>query len=373
MWGAPGVTMRRYLSNGKQPWGPGGSPTAIDIQRVGILRGIRMLTDGTTTMTPGTGTITRDFEGSQNVYKLLTLSPNQQAPFYRTSGFGNALIYFAKQLEYDDVAYDTAIVSTGSANPTSDVWSGGSTSSGDWRTFHQIPVGQLIKSLGTEVGLWPLENPAVQLQLEFTPSSIASSSPYDLGNLVASLQPYLLTGNATATIANPVIDVGRLLYEVPEAADDDPPYTYVVSWLEEKPQGANVNGASFVEWKATPLSGVLLRLIAFVNDGGTAGVADSKLTNSNSIALLFGADTQKLAMTGAALKTEMKNFYGSLPNQGCFILDFLGRDLTLADVIDTYTVPEVRLDFNFSSALGATNSDVKIIRETLVPIEIGGK
>lgn len=373
MWGAPGVTMKRALSNGKSNWGPGGTPTAVDVQRVGILRNLRLLTDGTTTLTPGTGTVTRDFKGSQNVYKLLTVSPNQQAPFYRTSGFGNGLTYFARQLEFDDIAYDTIVATTGNANPTSDVFSGGSTSSGDWRTYHEIPVGQLIKSLGTEVGLWPLENPAVQLQLEYTPSSVATASPFDVGNTVAGLQPYLLTGNATATIASPVIDVRRELYEVPESDADDPPYSYVVSWLEEKPQGANVNGASFAEWKATPLSGVILRLITYITDGGTAGVADSKLTGSNALALLFGADTQKFAYNGQAVKTMMKNYYGSLPPTGCFIFDFMGKDLTLADTIDTYTVPEVRLDYNFSSALGGSNSDIFVIREMLVPIEIQGR
>ena len=45
----------------------------------------------------------------------------------------------------------------------------------------------------------------------------------------------------------------------------------------------------------------------------------------------------------------------------------------LADVIDTYTTPEVRLDVNLSSALGAANSFAKIQREMLVPIELQGR
>src|SRR5260221_11246938 len=89
-------------------------------------------------------------------------------------------------------------------------------------------------------------------------------------------------------MATPTIDVRRNLWEVPADPNDDPPYIYVIQRLEENPQGGNVNGTAFIEWKACPLSGVILRLGILIFDGGATipvgnGVVEASLANSNSL------------------------------------------------------------------------------------------
>lgn len=370
MWGGAYVSMQRDLSNGVTNWGPAGSPTTVDIKRTGILRGLRILTDGTATFTPGTGTIARDVMGPWNVYSQIVVTPNQQAPVRRTSGYGNFIDYFMRSPERANITPDTVLASETSADPLADIYSGSSTTSGDWRFYFDVPIAQMIRSLGTEIGLWPLENPAVQLQFQFTPAGSTAASPFSIASSVATQAPYLVTGNATAVVASPQIDLRRFLWEVPARAEDNPPYTFVTTLLEETPQSGNPSGAQLSEWKAMPLSGIILRLACFILDGATnQGVAESKLTGSNAFTLLFGADTQKFSETGQAAHARMSDYYGALPPQGVFIWDFLGKDLTLADVLDTYTIPEIRLDMNFSSTLGA-GSFIRIIRQMLVPLEI---
>jgi hypothetical protein len=382
MWGGAAVSMKRFLSNGVSTWtGQGGTPTTVDIQRIGILRELRLLTDSTTAAFTAGAALARDVLGPWNLYQQLLLTPNQQAPIFRMSGYGAYLVDLWRKKELQSFSADTVAVVETSADPLSNIFSAGrTTTNGDWRLYHNVPLAQNIRSLGTEIGLWPLENPAVQLQLAYTPNSVSSVTPFiiDTQNNTTALagsKPYYGDPTSNVTIATPTIDVRRMLWDVPQSENDDPPYTYVVTWLEERPQGGNVNGASFSEWKLTPLSGVLLRLGCFIFDGGAsapvgAGVLETSLTGSNALSVIFGADTQKYSETGAAAHARIQHEYGFAFPQGAFVWDLLGQDLTLADVIDSYTTPEVRLDVNLSTPLGAANSAIFVQREMLVPIEL---
>ncbi len=382
MWGEAGKSLKRNLSNGVVNWGPGGTPTLVDIQRIGILRQLRLLTKATATFTAG-ASLALDTIGPFNVYRSLVLTPNQTAPIIRLTGLGSYLAMIMKYAETKAYAPDVTGAANVHADPLTDVYSASRiTTNGDWRLYHDLYVSQFIQSLGVELGLWPLENPAVQLQLEYTPSSITQASPFSIDNKAAAgasgTQPYFGDVTSDVTLTSPTIDVRRFLWEVPADASDDPPYTYINQWLEETPQGGNVNGANFIEWKCIPLSGVIQRLGIFIYDGGASlpvgdGVAETSLTAGNALTILYGADTQKTAETGQAAHARMQWELGITPPKGFFFWNLLGDQLTLSDVIDTYTTPEVRIDVNLSVALGAANSFAKVVRQMLVPIEIRGR
>lgn len=383
MWGDAGVSLQRSLSNGTSNWSTGGQPTIVDIQRIGILRGLRLLTNSPTATFTAGASLARDTLGPFNVYRNLVLSPNQTAPIFRASGYGAWLISLMKKRETKAFSTDSNPAVVTNLDALTDVFDATRiTTNGRWRLYHEMMISQFIRSLGVELGLWPLENPAVQLQLEYTPSSITAASPFSIDNKAAAgasgTQPYFGDVTSDVTLTTPAIDVRRYLWEVPQAAEDDPPYTYVVQWLEEAPQGGPVNGATFSEWKLIPLSGVLLRLGVFIYDGGASlpvgnGVAETSLTASNALTLLYGADTQKFSETGFAAHARNHAEYGFMPPQGAFFYDLLGDELTLADVIDSYTTPEVRFDVNLAVALGAANSFIRIQRQMLVPIELKGR
>src|SRR5215831_6761777 len=240
MWGQAGVSLKRNLSNGISAWAPGGTVTTVDIQRIGILRQLRLLTKATATFTAG-ASLALDTIGPYNVYSTLTLSPNQTAPIARMSGLGCYLAMQMKSEEGKGYLPDTTVGTTLTTPPNNDgladLFSASRiTTNGDWRLYHDIYVGQYISSLGCELGLWPLENPAVQLQLEYTPNSATSASPFSIDNKAAAgasgTRPYFGDVTSDVTLTTPTVDVRRFLWEVPANAEDDPPYTYINQWLE---------------------------------------------------------------------------------------------------------------------------------------------
>lgn len=370
-WGDPGVSKKLRLSNGAVAWGTGGQPVSTNIQPTGILKSMRMLTSGTPTYTPGTGAINRDVQGFGNQYTLVTVSPNQQSPIVQLSGYGLQLAQYLMTAE--DAQRGIPEANTVAAlNPetATDQFAYATTGS-NYRNTLTIPVAQRIRSLGGDVGMWPLQNPAVTLQVAVTPNSATASTPYNLFSTTAASSPYLVTGNATVTLASPTFEVFRELWQVPNSEADYPPFNLVSSWIEEQPQGANPSGSTSVVWQMTPLSGILCRIGAYVYDTNNSnnGVAASNLTTSNAIVLSYDANTPKFSESSYAALNRQHEQLGYDAPQGFYFYDLLGNDLTLQDTLNSHVIGNIKLTLNFNTALGS-NSQVKIIKQLLSPLMV---
>ncbi len=370
-WGDPNVTIRRELSNGTSAYGPAGNPTIVQIQRSGILRQLRLLQIGSVTITPGAGTIAADVLGPWNLFNLLRMVPNDGSPVRSHSGYMAYVDMIARSAEGDQIAPDVVAAVETSADPLADIFAfpTGAGAGQDFRFYLDLPLTQYIRSIDDELGYWPLDNPQVQMNLEYTAVGTSSSSPFRISGNTATQFPYLAdAGNVgTVDLVSPTIDVRRELYQVPVKPEDEPDLNWVVQTTESAPQGVNVNGATGAVWKATNNSGILVRLSAYIQDGG-AGIAESKLSASNALNLKYGADENKLAETGRAAHARMHKLYGFAPPKGVYIFDFLGKQLSLQDTVNLTSMPEFRLEMNFASALNATNSAIRILQERLVPI-----
>lgn len=364
-WGDPNVTIKRELSNGVSTPGAAGAPNIVQIQRSGILRSLRHVLDGTATVTLGGGTAAADNLAPWNLMTLNTIVPNDGAPVRNHSGIMGYADMIARSTEGDANTPDTVAVSEGSADPLADVFALPA-ATGDFRYYMDLPLTQYIRSIDDELGFWPLDNPQVQLTDNYTMIGNTAASPFSIASTTATLGVYLVTGAATVTLA-PTIDIRRELFQVPVNEQDEPDLNFVVVTTESGPQGVNVNGAQNAVWKATNNSGILLRLSALIIDGA-ALLAESKLTNSNSLNLKYGADENKSNETGQAAHARMHKLYGFSPMKGLYIYDFLGKELSLQDTVNLTTMPEFRWEFNFSSALGGANSSIKVLQERLVPI-----
>lgn len=371
-WGDPGVSKLLRLSNTSVAWGTGGMPVANPVQQTGILRELRLLVNATPTFTPGTGTLAADVLGPYNVLTSINLSPNQQAPVVTLSGYGLYLVNLIKSIEADYIAADVNSGAVVNNEAFTDVFSArATTGTAAWKYYQQVPIAQKIRSLGGDIGLWPLQNPAMQLLAQMTPNSAsAAPGPYNIFSTTAGQSPYLVTGNATVTLTSPTFELIRELYSVPAAQQDFPPFNLVSTWIEEQPQGASVGGASQFQWMATPLSGLLARVILYVFDSNTStGVAASLLGASNALQLTYDADTVKWAESGSAAQARQHATYGFVLPQGAYEFDLLGRDLTLADVLNTNTTGNIKLKVSLSSALGGT-STAKVIKQMISPLEV---
>lgn len=372
-WGQFGVSTKRVLTNGTVNWGPAATPTTTPFSRSGILQAVQFLVDGSITATlASAGSIARDIWGPWNTFSQVQLAPNLGTPIRRVSGYGNYIDMIAHSPERLLATADTALVAEIGAASIADVYAFPTSGSGaDFRFWLDMPLSQYIRDFNTPLGMFPLENPQVTLNATFTPCGSSAASPFTIssgGNTAASatLFPYYTDSGSSVTIATPTVDIRRIAWQTPGNPGNNPDYNFVMSTLEDYPQGT-VNGASTITYQFIVNSGLLLRTAIIAVDAG-AQLAASKMSNSNSLELLFGQKEPKLQESAFAAHVRMQELYGFLPPEGVYIIDFLGRQLTLQDVIDLGNTPNVLLNLNLSSAIGSSNSQVRVINQTLVPV-----
>lgn len=378
-WGDQNVTKLQYLQNNTVAWGPGGTPVPTQILQAGILRRLRMITSGTPTFTAGGGTINPDPLGPSNVYTNVQLLSNQQQPVFNLSGYGQSLVQdLLDGLEGMGNSFDTQLVALANQSDTSYIFNGRQTSAGsapantNWGFGLLGPVAQRVSSLGGDIGMIPLSTANVQLTLSFTPGSASSGSPYTISTNGANptgTQPYNIVGGTTpsVTLASPTVDIVREMYEAVENPADFPNYRWISQWVEEFPQTYGTGG--FV-WRQQQNAGILARWMSFVWDSGANnGVNTNKMTATNALAMKYDAGIIKFSETGQEALIRQSRQAGRAMPQGVFFYDLLGPNLTWADVLDSYEVPNITVEMNFSTALGAISTlPPKVIRQTFMPI-----
>lgn len=372
-WGDYGVSKRLRLSNGVQAWGAGNLPSAIPIQQAGILEELRFQhTSGNITLGGGTPP-TGDVLGPWNGYTQHTVAPNNSTPIYQASGIGAFHISQATSLDRYGTTPDITLFLQSGAPALTDTFQYPSTTGNPSKFYLPIPISQRVASLGGLIGMWPLNNPAVQLQYTYVPNGVGPS-PFNVYNATVGANMY--SGGATsptATMATPQVEIYRNLWEVPADPRNLPVFNLVSTWFEDVPQGASVLGATTIKYQVQPLSGLLVRLYAFIFDGTTSkGVAQSSGTGSNAFLLTTDANTPKFSESFAAVEARQNAMFGYNLSQGLFGADLMYTPSgnTLQDTLDTAVVGNITLQFNLNVALGGSNSYCKIYRQLIVPQEV---
>lgn len=365
MWGEPGVSQKLRLSNDISVWGSGGYPVTQKIKRGDILSKLHMLVNAAQTNTPGTGSIATDVNGPYNLHSRVSLGPSNSAKIVDVDGYALNLINLIKSREDPYSAFSSPDLAILHAALLTDVYSYGNTAS-ELTYFNDIPVSQVIRSFGGEIGMWQLAEQTMNMLLSVTPNTATPGSPYAVGSLTPGQAPFLLTGNGVVTIATPTIDVVRELWKNPVNPSDLPPFDYVSVWVEDIFENSATKAPSFT-FPAN--SGLLARAIIDSLDSGTgAGMSvPTYLSNANAIQLMYGTSQVKDSFSGQEKRTMDMIDYGFLPPQGVFFFDWLGRDLTLVDILDTATLLNTRLALTMNAALPA-NSKLNCIYQLLQPV-----
>jgi hypothetical protein len=375
------VTKPIIKSNGTISLNAGGTPNLPRLVLGGVLERIGILTQGTPVMTPGTGSIARDINGGYNIHSNIAVIPNQQVPIYSCSGFGSWLFNNVKDgLELDNFnAYDlqTGVVTKEQGLPdlsyinSSDlITTPAGAQSPLWTIPHFIPIVQ--RMFNGIVGYWELGNPLAQLTVQLIAAYTGLASPFSIASLTAGQLPYLITGNATVTLATPTADIVRYLWDTPVDPQDRPPVTFINTIIEDTFQN-NVGSNNALKYTFAPLSGYVARIVAYVNDSATGkGVAPSLMLPTNSLTFGIGDGTTLISESIYENLSRQKMTLGYDLPQGAFFLDFLGRDLTWQSVFSTYDNANVNLGLNFASNIGA-NSFGKVVRQMLKPLQYTAK
>lgn len=371
-WGDEGVTKLLYKQDSTTTWGPIGVPKNIQLLKQGILKSLRMIQGGGALAFAGATSASKF--GPYNAYTLLELLGNSQQDILRTSGIGMYFINIIKRgLEADQFPPNNSVVSPINVTDPDFVFDGQATSAPatntQWNWWLDLPISQLIRSLGGDIGMIPMATENSQLQFSFTPNAQSlSGSTYTMQSASDDLsQPYF--GANAVTIASPSVDLVRIMYEAIEDPANFPDFSFVSQWLEETPVTFGNTGFT---WKQNQDAGILVRLIfGFWSNASPWGVLTSKLTSASAIQLSYNTDTAKFKESGLEALARQRDQMGFDLPQGVFFYDLLGPDLTLADVLNTYVVPAIQLQLTVDSGV-TINSSVspKVLAQRFLPLRV---
>lgn len=377
-WGDEGVTKLLYKQDSVTTWGPNASPKTVFLQKQGIIKQLRLLTQGPT-LTYNGSTGASAF-GPFNVYGSsgigLELQANSQQDIFKASGIGMAVFMAVKRgLELGLPPLNSALGGMPNTTDTDFVFDGRAiqapTNNTEWDWPLDLPVSQLVRSLGGDIGMIPMATQNAQLSLAVTPFvNSVSSGTYTINNNAATddlSEPYF--GTNAVTVANPQFDLVRLMYEAVTDPANFPDFSFVSQVLEETPTTFGNTGFT---WKQNQDAGVLARLVfGFVTNAAPWGVTTNKLSTAGAIQLSYNTDQIKFKETGREAVARQRDQLGFDLPQGWFFYDMLGPDLTLADVLNSYVVPAIQLQMNVDSGV-TINSTInpKVLAQRFLPIRV---
>jgi len=378
-WGDEGVTKLQYKQDSVTAWGSIGAPKSVPVTKAGIIKNLRMIQGGGA-LTLGGGAVA-SIRGPYNAYTRHELMANSQQAIFGTSGYGMFLIECVKRgLEQGLPPRNTTLGSPPSVTDQEYVFDGrdvtaptsynSGTANTQWNWSLNLPVSQLIRSLGGDIGQIPMSTENAQLSYNFTPfAASVSGTTYTIG--IASATDDLNTpynSSSSTTIAAPSLDLMRIMYEPVLNEADFPNFDFVSQWLEEQP--ATFSGTTFT-WKQNQDAGVLARLIFGVyTSTAPFGIGTDKLTNAAALQLSYNTDIPKFKENGLEALARQRDQLGFDLPQGFFMYDLLGPDLTLSDVMNTYVVPAIQLQMTYTSVTLNTSINPIVIAQRFLPIRV---
>lgn len=372
-WGDEGVTKLQYKQDSVTAWGAINQPKTVQLTKAGIIKNLRMIQGGGTIAFAGATTASAF--GPYNAYTQFELLANAQQDILRTSGTGMYYINAVKRaLEQGLPPPNTTLGSPVSVTQQGYIFDGTETSAdannAQWTWYLDLPVSQMVRSLGGDIGMIPMSTENSQLNFLFTPNALSvSNGTYTINNNSASddlSQPYF--GTNAVTVPNPTLDLVRIMYEAVLNEADFPDFSFVSQWLEETP--TTFSGTGFT-WKQNQDAGILARLIfSLYTSTSPWGITTNNLPSAAAIQLSYNTDTAKFKESGyEALARQRAQLGIDLP-QGVFMYDLLGPDLTLSDVLNTYVVPAIQLQVTCTAVTLNSNINPKVLAQRFLPLRV---
>jgi len=373
------VTRLLRIANSTSIW-QSNTQTPVQVIQAGYLRDLFLILSGAVTTTTTAITLLDNF-APWGMFSNLQVNSNVQAGIINVSGIGcNWINQLIMGLEKLGNTFDTTVTATPTVSVDEPRGGPAGTTLAPVPSLYQIPLttaggtlilpywlplAQKINTLDGFVGIWDLQDPSIQMTVLYTPNSSSTATPFNIVESTVSTGAGLFTQAAnTSTIAAPAVDVVRVMYDPPLDPANDPEFGYVHSWYEELWNTAP-GGSSTINWRALANSGYITRLIFGVwESAAAAGLPDSFGNNSNFINLTVGNNAPVYVETVNEFRLRSSQELGHQLTQGAFYIDFLGQDLTLQNVLDTFTAGNINLQMNMSSGLGATSTG-KVLRGML--------
>ena len=364
------VTRNLRIANSSSNW-ISNTQTPVQIVQAGYVRELGVWLNGATTTT--TNPVVPDvYGGPWGVIGNFQVNSNVQASIINLSGIAADWVReVIMGLEGMGNTVDTSLVSEVNSAGLGQIYTiPASTGAGTLALYYWLPLAQKINTLDGFVGIWDLQDPSIQMTMLYTPNSPTQTSPFSIQEGATSTGAGLFTQTAGTgcTLTNPTMLVTRNMYDPPVDPRDDPDFGYVNSFYEESWQ-TGVAGSKQLNWRALANSGYITRLIFSAFDSSVpGGVADTNGSNSNFINFTVGNNAPVIVETIQEYRFRSSMELGHQLPQGVFYIDFLSKDLTMQNVIDTFTAGNIQLQLNTVNTLGATSSG-KVVRQMLQALQ----
>lgn len=375
------VTRLLRILNSSSVW-VSNTQTPIQVVQAGYLRDLYMHTTGSQA-TDTTAVTLADLWAPWGVYNNIQVNSNVQASVFNVSGIGSYWINVLKQgLEGMGTTLDAGAFAGTTIGGTAGIPTGYATTehaslfncvltatTQALTLTHAVPLAQKINTLDGYVGIWDLQDPSIQMVVNYTPASASTASPFSVveGTAATGAGMFVQAAN-TSTWTTPTVRLIRVMYDPPVDPKNDPDFGFVHSWYEET-FNTGVGGSTTINWRALANSGYITRLIWGVWNSTTAApILDSALTASNALNFTVGNNAPVYVESIYESRIRHNDELGHEPPAGVNYIDFLGPDLTMQNVLDTFTAGNINLQVNFGSAVGATSFG-KVIRGMLQALQ----
>ena len=336
-WGDRGVSERMIVQDDAKDVTP--RPMRLRLEETGIISEIQHHTYGAVTITPGTGTATKDAFGPYPIDQAYALTAGANTPLISLGPIGRGLLQI---VEYPDRSNEANAIPASVMQPPADVSSIFShpAATGTFRLWERIPVAlRWLGMPGGAVGYLIAQNKRISNVI--TRSWAATgAAPYELGAAGSGNAAYDITGNGTVT-GDLVCETWKTLHTVPDARSKMPVFGFT-RYLQEIVD--DYSGSQY-KYLFEP-GGLLLRCISMFLDGGTTPITDADLS---TFIFSYGTNKQIDQYTAYRNRLQQESWYGRLLPQGTFSLDFYTASRNTVDAKSTENTANVQLQVQFAS------------------------
>lgn len=351
----------------------------VPILQTGIVSGLSLKASGTLTVTPGTGTVATTARWPYDIPKAIRVSANGQSNLVNCHGS----VLKLRDIFARGTFSDRGVVPAGGTSGVSQVGIGGASpgtilSGGSLAEDAEVwGVGQSVT--GIPAGAYPIELnwyiPLAFDEISLVGAIFAQTASTDL-NIAIDWAPltdlFVLTGNATVTLAPFNIQVTGRNFSIPEVNGQIvvPDLSTFHSIIEAR-NVAIANGDNEVRFAGQGVGRQLMRFMYRVFNNPTGGGPGVPLTaNANNFGQqgwrFGGNDTPEVVPDGRHLRYFNERLLNSDigENYGFLTWDF-SKEFAFRDSIDEGTATELRILCNIAPGVALTLPYMEYVQETV--------
>lgn len=362
MWGDPGVTeLNQLLENPVVRPNISGGQKLVTMSRAGILRRLRFYMKDVLDTTVNSAAASKSAFGPLAGISNISVKANGNIDLVNLSGYGAAIYnevqnrdgsVLSRPLNISELnisdslklaQYDTVGTTTG--------------------TFYaqmpfevQFAIPMEIQGRRQEIGLWMLQNQAVDMTVNVTFNPLYAATANNNEQVWSG-------GTITGTMDSASqLEIERELYDVPADPKDYPR----LDWGHQVIEYTQTFTGKFSRFDI-PRSGLLLRAIVINLDSNEAPVEYSDISSLN---WTYGANRTPISRKGEWFTHEYLMDYNRQPPKGVQVIDFYKwGEGGLKLVKDTDVLANLRLETTFAAT---TSGSQRIILDRLYPVATAG-